>query len=426
MRMAAAGKSKTPSAEPTASAAVAPAGQPTVRPTGAAPSKVRAGMGDVVADFVEIYSDQDYARAIGLLSILTADGQAPAKEIPALNPSAWLAMYRGMLLIRLLDERLMTMQRQGRVGFYAEARGQEATVIGPVAALEQGDWVVPSHREGGAALFRGLPLQSYIAQVFGNVRDIGKGRQMPVHPAAPRALRFLPISSCVATQLPQATGIAWAAKLKGDKTVVLAYLGEGATSAEDFHTGVNFAAVFKVPVVFICVNNGWAVSTPASVQSASETFAVKALAYGIPGVRVDGNDIFAVHAATREAVARARRGEGATLIEAVTYRMGAHSSSDDAARYRTPEEGEAWVGRDPLTRFATWLNGSGILKADQEVLLRQELEREIKDAVSAVEGQPAPAVRTLIEDVYVHPPRALEEQLAELEAVRARTTSSSR
>ena len=265
-------------------------------------------------------------------------------------------MYRGMLLIRLLDERLMTMQRQGRVGFYAEARGQEATVIGPVAALEQGDWVVPSHREGGAALFRGLPLQSYIAQVFGNVKDIGKGRQMPVHPAAPRALRFLPISSCVATQLPQATGIAWAAKIKGDKTVVLAYLGEGATSAEDFHTGVNFAAVFKVPVVFICVNNGWAVSTPASAQSASETFAVKALAYGIPGVRVDGNDLFAVHAATREAVDRARRGEGATLIEAVTYRVGAHSSSDDPARYRAPEESEAWAGRDPLTRFATWLN----------------------------------------------------------------------
>jgi pyruvate dehydrogenase E1 component alpha subunit/2-oxoisovalerate dehydrogenase E1 component alpha subunit len=384
------------------------------------PGKLRAGMGDVGADFVEIYSDADYARATGLWSILSADGRARSSEVPPLEPADWLAMYRGMLLIRMLDERLMTMQRQGRVGFYAEARGQEATVIAPVAALGPSDWVVPSHREGGAALCRGLPLRAYIAQVLGNIDDIGKGRQMPVHPAAPREMRFLPMSSCVATQLPQATGIAWAAKMKGDKTVVLAYLGEGATSAEDFHTGVNFAAVFKAPVVFVCVNNQWAVSTPASAQSGSETFAVKALAYGIPGVRVDGNDVFALYAAVREAIDRARLGQGPTLIEAVTYRLAAHSSSDDPDRYRSHAETEAWAAKEPLLRFGAWLRAARIFDDGQEGRMREEIERNIKDAVAATEGRPPPPLRSLIEDVYAQPPRALEEQLAELERIRGR------
>ena len=382
-------------------------------------SKVRSGMGDVVGDFVEVYSDDDHARAIGLSSILSPDGQAVAARIPSVEPGTWLTIYRGMLLIRMLDERLMTMQRQGRVGFYADARGQEASVIAPVAVLEPGDWVVPSHREGGAALYRGLPLGAYVAQIFGNVEDIGKGRQMPVHPATPRELCFLPMSSCVATQLPQATGIAWAAKIRRDKTIVLAYLGEGATSAEDFHTGVNFAAVFKAPVVFVCVNNQWAVSTPARAQSASETFAVKALAYGIPGVRVDGNDVFALYAAAREAADRARQGGGPTLIEAVTYRLGAHSSSDDPDRYRSASETETWATKEPLIRFRAWLLANHLLDEARDARLRDELEREIKQAVAATEGLPSPARRTLIEDVYLRPARALEEELAELERIRA-------
>src|SRR5450432_621205 len=382
-------------------------------------SKVRSGMGDVVGDFVEVYSDDDHARAIGLSSILSPDGQALPARIPSVEPGTWLAMYRGMLLIRMLDERLMTLQRQGRVGFYADARGQEASVIAPVAVLAPGDWVVPSHREGGAALYRGLPLGAYVAQIFGNVNDIGKGRQMPVHPATPRELCFLPMSSCVATQLPQATGIAWAAKIRRDKTIVLAYLGEGATSAEDFHTGVNFAAVFKAPVVFVCVNNQWAVSTPARAQSASETFAVKALAYGIPGVRVDGNDVFALYAAAREAADRARQGGGPTLIEAVTYRLGAHSSSDDPDRYRSASDTETWATKEPLIRFRAWLLANHLLDEARDARLRDELEREIKQAVAATEGLPSPARHTLIEDVYLRPPRALEDQLAELERVRA-------
>jgi pyruvate dehydrogenase E1 component alpha subunit len=384
------------------------------------PSKVRSGMGDLTAEFVEVWSDEDYRRATGLWSILGPDGHADAKQVPELAPAAWLAMYRGMRLIRQLDERMMALQRQGRIGFYAEARGHEATVIAPVAAVGPEDWIVPAHREGGAALFRGLPLTSYLAQLFGNAHDIGKGRQMPVHPATPRRDRFLPMSSCVATQLPQATGIAWAAKIKREKTIVLAYLGEGATSAEDFHTGVNFAAVFRVPVVFLCVNNGWAVSTPARAQSASETFAVKALAYGLPGVRVDGNDVFALYAATREAAERARRGDGPTLIEAVTYRLGAHSSSDDPHQYRNEAEVQTWSAREPLLRFGAWLRGAGLLDDAGDRALEESIAREIQAAIAAEEGVPPPALRTLIEDVYAKPPVTLEEQLADLERVRAR------
>jgi pyruvate dehydrogenase E1 component alpha subunit/2-oxoisovalerate dehydrogenase E1 component alpha subunit len=272
----------------------------------------------------------------------------------------------------------------------------------------------------GAALYRGLPLRALVAQLFGNANDIGKGRQMPVHPAAPRALRFLPPSSCVATQLPQATGIAWAMKMQKKRQCVLAYLGEGATSAEDFHTAMNFAAVYAAPVVFLCENNGWAISTPAAQQTASETFAVKALAYGMPGVRVDGNDVLAVHAATAEAAARARDGGGPTLIEAVTYRLGPHSTSDDPTRYRGEADADAWAAKDPIARFGAWLAGARVLDAAGEAALRAALEREIQDAVAAEEGAGPPPLRSLIDDVYARPTALLEEQLAELERVRGK------
>lgn len=384
------------------------------------PEKVRAGMGDMNSEFVEVWTDAAYERATGLWSILDAEGHARAKEIPALAPEAWRRIYRGMRLIRLLDERMTTWQRAGRIGFYADARGQEATVIAPVAAMEDSDWIVPANRESGAALFRGLPLATYVAQQLGNAHDLGKGRQMPAHTATPRSLRFLPGSSSASTQLPQATGLAWAAKIKHDSVAVLAYLGEGATSAEDFHTGLNFAAVFRVPVVFLCVNNGWAVSTPASAQSASETFAVKALAYGMPGVRVDGNDPFALYAATHEAAARARRGEGPTLIEAVTYHLGNHGSPDHPSDRRDETERAVWTARDPLTRLATWLRAEGILDDGARNNLDASLTDEIRGAMETEEPIAAPGRRTLIEDVYVQPPAALEQQLAELERVRAR------
>jgi pyruvate dehydrogenase E1 component alpha subunit len=376
-------------------------------------------MGDVDSDFVEVWSDEDQARATGLLSILREDGTADAKAVPALDAAALREIYRGMVRIRIVDERLMALQRQGRIGFYAEARGQEAAVIGAIAALAADDFVVPAHRELGAVLYRGLPLRSFIAQLYGNANDIARGRQMPVHPGAPRSLNYLPPSSCVATQLPQATGIAWAAKILKKKTVVLGYLGEGGTSAEDFHAGVNFAAVYRTPVVFLCQNNQWAISTPASTQSASETFAIKALAYGMPGVRVDGNDVFAVYSAARAAVDRARSGGGPTLIEAVTYRLGAHSTSDDPTRYRD-DQTEEWTRKDPIGRFRAWLLASGTLDQAADAALRAAIEEELREAIEAEENVGPPPVESLIEDVFAEPTTALREQLADLQRIRAK------
>jgi pyruvate dehydrogenase E1 component alpha subunit len=383
--------------------------------------KIRAGMGDVESPFVEVWSDEDHRRATGLLALLAPDGSvADRAALPALEAPALREMHSGMLRMRLLDDKMLNLQRQGRIGFYAEARGQEAAVIGAVAAISPEDYVVPAHREVGAALYRGLAMRTVVAQIYGNANDISKGRQMPAHPAAPRALNFIPPSSCVATQLPHATGIAWAVKMQKKRLAVLAYLGEGATSAEDFHAAVNFAAVYAAPVVFLCENNQWAISTPASLQTASETFAVKALAYGMPGVRVDGNDIFAVYAAVHEAAERARRGEGPTLIEAVTYRMGPHSTADDPTRYRGPADDAPWRQKDPLARFATFLAREKVLDASAEAALRDTIEHEIQDAIAAEEGAGPPPLRSLIEDVFARPTPALEEQLAELERVRGK------
>ena len=385
-------------------------------------------MGDVETPFVEAWSDDEHLRATGLATILRPDGTVAAAErgaLPAIEPAVLREMYRGMLLGRLLDERMMTLQRQGRIAFYAEARGQEAAVVGAVAAFAATDFVVPAHREIAAALYRGLPLRAVIAQILGNRNDISKGRQMPVHPASPRALNFLPPSSCVATQLPQAAGFAWAAKMQKKPTVVLAFLGEGATSAEDFHTGMNFAAVYHAPVVFLCENNGWAISTPAAEQTASETFAVKALAYGMPGVRVDGNDVLAVYAAAREAAERARRGDGPTMIEAVTHRMGAHSTSDDPTLYRGEADEAAWRGKDPLPRFAAWLVAEKVLDGAADEAMRAAIDQEIRDAFAAEESAPPPPLRSLIEDVFAQPTAALEEQLADLERVRGKTATKS-
>jgi len=382
------------------------------------PPKIRAGMGDIESPAVEVWSDEDYRRATGLLQVLPA-GRTD------LAPEALREIYRGMLRMRLLDDRMLNLQRQGRIGFYAEARGQEAAVIGAVAAVGPEDYVVPAHREVGAALFRGLPLRAVVAQLYGNANDIAKGRQMPVHVAAPRALNYIPPSSCVATQLPHATGIAWAARMQakaGQKQsiAVLAYMGEGATSAEDFHAALNFAAVYGAPVVFVCENNQWAISTPAAEQTASETFAVKALAYGMPGVRVDGNDALAVYAAAHEAAERARDGHGPTLIEAVTYRVSAHSTSDDPARYRSQADEAPWRDqeKDPLPRLAAYLAAQKIVGEADDAALRAAIEQEIREAVEAEEAAGPPPLRSLIENVYARPTAALEEQLAELMRVR--------
>jgi pyruvate dehydrogenase E1 component alpha subunit/2-oxoisovalerate dehydrogenase E1 component alpha subunit len=328
-----------------------------------------------------------------------------------------IRIYSGMLRSRLLDTRLLPMQRQGRIGFYIEARGQEASLIAGAHALEKEDYFVPGLRETSAGLYRGMPLRTHLAQIFGNANDVAHGRQLSCH-SGTRASHHITMSSCVSSQIPHATGIAWAAKIKGDKAVALGYLGDGGTSAEDFHVGLNFAAVFKVPAVFVCQNNQWAISTPLSLQSASETIAVKGLAYGIPSIRIDGNDVFAAYATIKEAVERARAGGGPTFIEALTYRLGPHSSSDDPSRYRDEGETKKWLKKDPLLRFKAWLAAEKILPVDREKALAEEIDTEIRDAITAEEKAPPPALSTMIEDVFARPTAHLREQLEELERVR--------
>jgi len=327
-----------------------------------------------------------------------------------------LALYRWMVLGRSLDERMVTLQRQGRIGFYIGAIGEEATVFGAVAALAPQDWIFPSYREHGAAFMRGLPLTTFMANLFGNAGDVVKGRQMPCHETwAPG--HFVSISSPIATQVTQAVGAAWAARIQGDDMVPIAFFGDGSTSAHDFHTGLNFAAVMKVPVIFACRNNGWAISTPSASQTVSETMAQKALGYGMRGERVDGNDLVAVWTATRRARQRAAAGEGPTLLELVTYRMEGHSTSDDPRAYRPAEVVEPWKRKDPIKRVQKLLAARGLLDEAGDAALREEVRLEIQAALKEAEAFPPKApIASMFEDVYAELGWAQREQLAELEA----------
>lgn len=348
--------------------------------------------------------------------IVMPDGRAVAERVAALGLPAekLLQLYRGMLTIRLMDERLLTLQRQGRISFYGEARGQEAAIVGTAAALQTQDYIVPALREAGAAIYRGLPLTAYISQLFGNANDLAKGRQMPCHPGS-RASRYVTMSSCIGTQLPHATGMAMAARLRGDNMVVVGYMGDGATSEGDFHVALNFAGVFRAPVVFVCQNNQWAISTPVGGQTASATMAQKALAYGIPALRVDGNDVLACYSAMQDAVAHARAGQGPMFVEALTYRVSAHSSSDDPSRYRDESVTQTWRHeRDPLSRFQKFLLASGVLTTEADKALQEHIDAEVRAIVATEEAIGPPPLQSLVEDVFAQVPKQLQEQLDEL------------
>ncbi|MCA9679648.1 MAG: 3-methyl-2-oxobutanoate dehydrogenase [Kofleriaceae bacterium] len=320
-----------------------------------------------------------------------------------------------MLTIRVTDARMMALQRQGRISFYGEALGQEAAVVGSAAASLPDDWIVPALREAGVGLFRGLTLESYVAQIFGNALDPTKGRQMPCHPID-RDHHYVVMSSCVASQIPHAVGIAMAMKAQGHAgRCAFGYMGDGATSEGDFHTSMNFAGVFHAPVVLICQNNQWAISTPGTVQTASETIAIKGLGYGVESLRADGNDVLAVHEVCRYAADKARRGGGPTFIELLTYRVSAHTSSDDPTRYRDESLTEVWRSRrDPLLRLRTFMEARGWLAAGEHDALVAQLEARVRDVIATVEAAAPPPVETLIEDVYEEPTWAQREQLAAL------------
>lgn len=321
-----------------------------------------------------------------------------------------IRLYTEMLRLRLLDQRMLTLQRQGRIGFYGTSTGEEAAVIGSAAALKADDWIFPALRQGGAALYRGYPLFLYISQCMGNAADIMKGRQMPSHYCY-RPVNFVSWSSCIGTQLPHAVGAAWAMKIRGDRNVAIGYMGDGATSEGDFHVAMNFAGVFKVPVVFFCQNNQWSISVSLKQQTASQSIAVKAEAYGFEGVRVDGNDALAVYSATRDAVEKARNGGGPTLVEALTYRMGAHSSSDDPRLYRSDAEVEEWRRKDPINRLLKHIEQLGYWSVEQQEALEEKLNHEILAAVDEAEKIGPPPVNSIFEDVFAEMPPHLVEQM---------------
>ncbi len=344
------------------------------------------------------------------LRVLSAEG-SPVGRPPDLAPEELAALYRHMRRLRLFDQRMMNLQRQGRIGFYGPASGQEAATVGSAYALEREDWIFPALREAGALLVRGYPLRKMLAQLYGNRLDDVLGHQMPCHYAS-RELRFVSMSSCIANQLPQAVGAAWAAKIRGDRTVVLGCIGDGGTSEGDFHAALNFAGVFRVPCVLFCQNNRWAISVPVERQTAVVDLYRKAAAYGLPALQVDGNDILAVVTAVRTAAARARDGSGATFIEALTYRAGPHTTSDDPTRYRASEEAARWP--DPVARYRAFLEGEGLWDAGREAALEAELDAEIEAAVQEVEGEPPPEPASLIEGVFAAPPHLLVQELEEL------------
>jgi pyruvate dehydrogenase E1 component alpha subunit/2-oxoisovalerate dehydrogenase E1 component alpha subunit len=318
-------------------------------------------------------------------------------------------LYRHMCRVRRIDQRMSALQRQGRIGFFGSALGQEAPPVATALALEPDDWVFPALREGAVMLVRGFSLDTYLAQLFGNSLDLLKGRQMPSHQSA-RSVHQVSWSSAIGTQLPHAVGAAWAMRLRGARTVALAFLGDGATSTGDFHAAMNFAAVFRVPCVFVCQNNQYSISLPVGRQTAAATLADKAAAYAIVAERVDGNDALAVHAAVTRAVEHARNDGGPRFLECVTYRLGPHSSSDDPDRYRSADEVAEWERRDPIARLRSQLAQSGRLDTDTDARLSREIDDEITQAITRVEGAPPPAVDSLFDDVFARRPWTLEEQ----------------
>ena len=350
---------------------------------------------------------------VGLFTVLREDGSADPTTDPHVPEKVLLSGYRHMRRLRLLDARMILLQRQGRVGFYGACTGQEAVPIATGLVTETADWVFPALREQSVMLVRGFPLREFVAQVFGNSGDVQKGRQMPSHQSG-RRVNQVSWSSCIGPQIPQAVGAAWAMKLRKEKSVSFGFCGDGATSQPDFHTAMHFAATFQAPVVLVCQNNHWSISVPTEKQTASRTIAVKGRAYGMTSVRVDGNDLLACYKVLSDAAERARRGEGPTFIEALTYRIGAHSTSDDPTRYRSDAEVESWKKKDPVDRLARHLRLLGLVDDAHEKQLDDELTAEIAAAINEVETMAAPLRESLFDDVYASLPSHLRRQREEL------------
>jgi pyruvate dehydrogenase E1 component alpha subunit len=345
-------------------------------------------------------------KVLESFQILDAEGHLDRDLEPDLPPDALRHLYRTMVLSRQLDLRMLSLQRQGRMGTFAPLMGQEAAQVGSAFALEPTDWMVPSFREAAAYLLRGMPVKQILLYYMG--REEGN--------IIPDGHRDLPVNIPVASQLPHAVGLALAARVRHDPCAILTYFGDGATSEGDFHEACNFAGVFQLPIVFLCENNQYAISHPRARQTRARTLAQKAIAYGFDGLQVDGNDLLAVYVATRDALTRAKAGKGPTLVECVTYRMGLHTTADDPTRYRHKTEEEEWRKKDPLPRFRGYLQGKGLWDEGWQAEIEKEIEAEIRRAVEEAEADSAFDPADMFDYVYATLPPYLQAQQAELRA----------
>ena len=334
--------------------------------------------------------------------ILTPEGQVVG-ELPDLSAEQMISLYRWMVLGRLLSNRMVALQRQGRMGTFGPLDGQEATLVGLAAPLQPKDWLTGSYRELLSYMVKGVPMLSILKYYRGYIdADL------------PLEARCLPIQIVLATQVLHAVGLAMAIKYEGQPQVAVGVCGDGATSEGDFNEALNFAGVFKAPIVFVVQNNGWAISVPRQKQSAAEYLAHRGVGFGIPGYIVDGNDILAVYQVMADCVARARAGEGPTLIEAITYRLGAHTTADDPKKYRSPAEVETWAERDPITRFHKFLLDRNMLTQAGDEQLHEALTVEIQAVVEALEASTPQDPARLFEVVYAEPTPQLQRQHREL------------
>src|SRR3954468_4090660 len=343
-------------------------------------------------------AERDLRRVIG-------DGESvPDGEVDGLSTDDLLELHRWLVLLRTYDERSVVYHRQGRIGTYAIFWNHEAMQAGSVFALEREDWIFPSYRESAIGLLRGMPASTLLSWWRG-------------HPAGwwnPLEWRVASICVPIATHVPHAAGLAWGKKLRGEQTCAIAYFGDGATSEGAFHEGANFAAVTKAPAILFCNNNQWAISTPLSAQTAAETLADKAAGYGMPGVRVDGLDVLAVYEATREAVARARSGEGPTFIEAVSYRAAPHATADDPRAYIDLARVEEERARECLGRYEAYLRRAGVLSDELAESTRAEAADALRSGIAAAEGEPEADVALVFEHAFAAPPASFAAELAEL------------
>jgi pyruvate dehydrogenase E1 component alpha subunit len=345
-------------------------------------------------------AERDLRRVIG-------DDETPDREVEGADERFLLDLYRSLILLRTYDERSVVYHRQGRIGTYAIYWNHEAMQAGSVHALEDEDWIFPSYRESAIGLLRGMPTATVLSWWRG-------------HPAGwwnPADYNVASICVPIATQVPHAAGLAWGKRLRGERACAIVYFGDGATSEGAFHEGANFAAVTRAPLILFCNNNYWAISTPLSAQTRAEALVDKAVGYGIPGVRVDGADVLAVYEATREAVARARAGEGPTFIEAVTYRTAPHATADDPRAYIDLERVEEEKKRECVGRYEGYLRRLGVLDDGQAAEIRAWAAELMREGIAAAEAEPPADISLLFENAFVDPPASFASDLEDLRRV---------